>query len=418
VRVTGSVRVPGDKSLSHRALILSALADGTSRLGGLLDADDVRSTARALGALGARIDWSDGDARVIGLGRRGLRASGTDLDCGNSGTSARLLAGVVAGHPFAARFVGDESLSRRPMKRIKEPLEAMGATVKLERGDGLPMVVHGGNLRPVVWRTSTASAQTKSAILLGALVGGVRAVVHEPAPSRDHTERMLAAMGADIHADGWTATLEPVEGLQPLDLNLPGDASSAAFLVSLALVADAGDLELRNVGLNERRLGFLEAARRMNAAVAWEMEREVGREPVGTIRAKASNLHGITVEGTDVATMIDELVMLACLATRAEGDTIVRGAEELRVKESDRIAGVVNNLRAIGATAEETSDGFIVRGTRTPLHGLVRTRGDHRVAMSFGVLASLPGNEIRVDDPSCVAVSYPRFWEDLAGLIR
>jgi 3-phosphoshikimate 1-carboxyvinyltransferase len=418
VRVAGSVRVPGDKSLSHRALILSALAEGESRLGGLLEADDVRSTARALAALGAALDWSVGEGRVVGVGRRGLRASGTNLDCGNSGTTARLLAGVVAGHPFAARFIGDESLSRRPMKRIKEPLEAMGATIELERGDGLPMVVHGSTLRPVVWRTATASAQTKSAVLLGALVAGVRAEVHEPAPSRDHTERLLAAMGADVRANRRTAILEPVEGLQPLDIDLPGDPSSAAFLVSLALVADDGDLELPNVGLNERRLGFLEAARRMNATVSWEVEREVGGEPVGTIRAKASSLHGTTVEASDVPAMIDELVMLACLATRAEGDTIVRGAEELRVKETNRIASVVQNLRAIGAAAEETSDGFVVRGSRTPLRGLVRTGADHRVAMSFGVLAKVPGNEIRIDDPSCVAVSYPRFWEDLACLIR
>ena len=418
MRVTGTVRVPGDKSISHRALVLSALAEGHSRIRGLLDSDDVRCTARALAALGASIDWTNREGRVAGMGRRGLRASETDLDCGNSGTTARLLAGVVAGHPFAARFTGDESLSRRPMKRIKEPLEAMGASVELERGDGLPMVVHGANLQPVVWRTATASAQTKSAVLLAALVAGVRAEVQEPGPSRDHTERLLAAMGADVRSDQRTAILEPVDGLQPLDIDVPGDVSSAAFLVALALVADGGDLELRDVGLNERRLGFLEAARRMNATLSWEIRQEVGGEPAGTIRAKSSTLRGTTIEGTDVPAMIDELVLLACLATRAEGDTIVRGAEELRVKESDRIAAVVQNLRAIGAEAEETSDGFVVRGTRTPLRGLVRTRGDHRVAMSFAVLAKVPGNEIRIDNPSCVGVSYPRFWEDLTRLIR
>jgi 3-phosphoshikimate 1-carboxyvinyltransferase len=401
VRVAGSVRVPGDKSLSHRALILSALAEGESRLRGLLDSDDVRSTAEALAALGTPIDWGDGEGRVAGVGRRGLR-----------------LAGVVAGHPFAARFIGDESLSRRPMKRIKQPLEAMGATVELERGDGLPMVVHGATLQPVVWRTTTASAQTKSAVLLGALVGGVRAEVHEPAPSRDHTERLLAAMGADVRGSPRTAILEPVEALRPLDSEVPGDPSSAACLVALALLADSGDLQLHDVGLNDRRLGFFEIARRMNATLSWQVEQEAAGEPVGTIRAKASSLHGTTIEGSDVPAMIDELVLLACLATRAEGDTIVRGAEELRVKESDRIATVVENLRAIGADAEETSDGFIVRGKRTPLRGLVRTHGDHRVAMSFGVLARLPGNEIRIDDPSCVAVSYPRFWDDLERLIR
>jgi 3-phosphoshikimate 1-carboxyvinyltransferase len=418
VRVAGGVRVPGDKSLSHRALIFGALADGRSRFRGLLDSDDVRSTSRALGALGAEIVWADGEGRVAGRGRRGLRASEMDIDCGNSGTTARLLAGVVAGHPFAARFVGDASLSRRPMKRIREPLEAMGATVDLERGDGLPMVVHGADLRPVVWQTQTASAQTKSAVLLGALVAGVRAEVHEPAPSRDHTERMLAAMGASVRADDCTVILEPVERLEPLDIAMPGDPSSAAFLVALALLADRGDLELADVGLNERRTGFLGVARRMGATLSWDTDHEAGGEPVGMIRARSSSLRGVTVEGSEVPAMIDELVLLACLGARAEGDTIVRGAHELRVKESDRIATVVHNLRAIGAEAEETADGFVVRGTRTPLRGTVRTHGDHRVAMAFGVLARLPGNDIRIDDPSCVAVSYPRFWEDLERLTR
>lgn len=418
MRVSGSVRVPGDKSLSHRALILSTLAEGRSRLRGLLDSHDVRSTSRALASLGAAIEWAPEEARLIGVGRRGLRAPKADLDCGNSGTTARLLAGVVAGHPFAARFVGDESLSRRPMKRIKQPLEAMGATVDLERGDGLPMVVRGADLQSVVWRTPTASAQTKSAVLLGALVAGVRAELHEPAPSRDHTERLLGAMGASVRCSDCTVILEPVDRLEPLDIEVPGDPSSAAFLVALALLADRGELELHDVGLNERRTGFIDVARRMGAAISWDAERKVSGEPVGTIRARSSMLHGTTITGADVPTMIDELVLLGCLATRADGDTIVQGAQELRVKESDRIATVVENLRAIGADAEETADGFVVRGTRTRLHGSVRTHGDHRVAMAFGILAKLPGNDIRIDDPGCVAVSYPRFWEDLERLTR
>ena len=418
MKVEGSVRVPGDKSLSHRALILGALADGRSSVRGLLDADDVRSTWTALESLGVDIDWSDGMARIGGVDRRGLRTAVSDLDCGNSGTTARLLAGVVAGHPIAARFVGDESLSRRPMKRIKEPLEAMGAAIDLERGDGLPMVVHGADLRPIVWRTAVASAQTKSAVLLAALAAGVRAEVHEPAPTRDHTERLMAAMGANVVSRGETVILEPVTRIEPLDMYVPGDASSAAFLIALALLSDRGDLEVRDVGLNERRTGFLEAARRMGADITWTVERNVAGEPVGTIRARSSSLQGITVEGNDVPAMIDELVLLACLATRAVGETIVHGARELRVKESDRIATVVRNLRAIGASAEEIHDGFVVRGTQKSLRGAIRAQGDHRVAMAFGVLARLPGNEIQIDDPSCVAVSYPAFWMDLERFTR
>lgn len=418
VRVSGTARLPGDKSLSHRALILGALADGVSRVGGLLDSQDVRSTAGALAALGASIQWDDGEARIEGRGRRGLRAPTVNLDCGNSGTTARLLAGVVAGHPFDARFVGDASLSRRPMGRIKQPLEAMGATVELERGDGLPMVVRGADLRPVVWQTPIASAQTKSAILLGGLVAGVRVEVREPAPTRDHTERLLTAMGATVTPDQQAIVLDPVQRLRPIDLEIPGDPSSAAFLIALAILADDGELELRDVALNERRLGFVSAVRRMGADVSWTVDRDAAGEPVGTIRARSSRLCGTTIEGSDVPAMIDELVLLACIAARADGPTTVRGAQELRVKESDRIATVVRNLQAIGARADETSDGFVVHGTSAPLKGAVRAHGDHRVAMAFGVLASLPHSDIRIDDRSCVAVSYPRFWDDLERLTR
>lgn len=418
MRVSGTVRVPGDKSLSHRALILAALADGRSRVRRLLDSEDVRSTAGALAALGTPIEWRDGEARIDGRGRRGLRPPSRDLDCGNSGTTARLLAGVVAGHPFRARFIGDASLSRRPMQRIKQPLEAMGATVELERGDGLPMRVRGADLRSLVWETPIASAQAKSAVLLGALVAGVRVEVSEPAPTRDHTERLLGAMGAHVEAHDGRVVLEPVAHLSPLDFDVPGDPSSAAFLVGLALLADKGEVELLGVALNERRMGFVEVVRRMGGSVSSEVQRDTAGEPVGTIRAKPSRLRGTTIEGPDVPAMIDELVLLACLAVRAEGVTTVRGAQELRVKESDRIATVVQNLRAIGARAEETSDGFSVQGSRAPLSGLVRTHGDHRVAMAFGVLASLPGNAIDIDDPSCVGVSYPGFWDDLKRLTR
>ena len=418
MRVGGTVELPGDKSLSHRALILGALADGRSRIRGLLESDDVKSTARALAALGVTMQPANGAVHVDGLGRRGLHAAPRELDCGNSGTTARLLAGVVAGHPFAARFVGDASLSRRPMMRIKQPLEAMGATVDLERGDGLPMTVRGSDLDPVVWESPTASAQTKSAILLAALVAGVRAEVREPGPSRDHTERLLTALGASVQSSARSVILDPVDRLDPLDFEVPRDPSSASFLVALALLADEGEIVLRHVGLNDRRVGFFRVARRMGGEVRWETEGEATGEPVGTIRATPSSLRGTVVEGPEVPAMIDELVLLGCLATRAEGETIVRGAQELRVKESDRIATVVRNLTSIGAAAEETPDGFVVRGSARPLRGTVRTHGDHRVAMAFGVLARVPGNDVRIDDVSCVAVSYPRFWEDVEHLTR
>ena len=418
VKAAGTVEVPGDKSLSHRALIFAALAHGRSRVRGLLESADVTATAGVLRTLGVDISSTDGATTIAGRGRRGLHAPPRDLDCGNSGTTARLIAGVVAGHPFAARFVGDASLSRRPMKRIKHPLEAMGAWVELERGDGLPLTVLGGDLSPIVWETSTASAQTKSAILLAALVAGVRAEVREPAPSRDHTERLLAALGAHVATSEGQVTVEPVEQLSPLDFDVPGDPSSASFLAALGLVADEGEVVLRDVGLNGRRIGFFHVARRMGADIQWQMEREVAGEPVGTIRARPSALRGTVVEAAEIPGMIDELVLLGCLATRAAGETLVRGAQELRVKESDRIATLVQNLRSIGADADETADGFVVHGSTRPLRGMVRTQGDHRIAMAFGVLARIPGNDVRVDDAACVAVSYPRFWEDVERLTR
>jgi 3-phosphoshikimate 1-carboxyvinyltransferase len=304
------------------------------------------------------------------------------------------------------------------MKRIKEPLEAMGATIDLECGDGLPMTVRGGDLRPIVWETSTASAQTKSAILLGALVASVRATVREPAPSRDHTERLLTALGAQVTTIGAEVILEPVDQIAPLDFEVPGDPSSAAFLAALGLVADEGEVVLCDVGLNPRRIGFFHVARRMGGDIEWTVDREIAGEPVGTIRARPSSLRGTDIEGAEIPGMIDELVLLGCLAARAQGETNVRGAQELRVKESDRIAAVVQNLRSIGAEADETPDGFVVRGSQRQLRGVVRTHGDHRVAMAFGVLARVPGNDVRVDDPSCVAVSYPRFWEDVERLTR
>jgi 3-phosphoshikimate 1-carboxyvinyltransferase len=355
VKVAGTVRVPGDKSISHRALMLASLAEGRSRIRGLLTADDVGSTGRVLSALGVTI-VRNGDVVVHGRGRRSLSRPLGDLDCGNSGTTTRLLAGVVAAHPFEARFIGDASLSRRPMRRIKAPLEAMGASVTLSASDGLPMTVRGGTLTPIRWTTETASAQTKSAVLLAALVAGVPAEVAEPFPSRDHTERMIAAMGGRVHVSNRTAIVEPVDRLSPLDIEIPADPSSASFFVALALLSDVGELILPDVNLNERRIGFLHAVRAMNGQVTWEIERESAGEPVGTIRAKASRLRGVTVTSESIPSMIDELILLGCLGARAEGETRVQGASELRVKESDRIAALVANLRAVGVDADETAE--------------------------------------------------------------
>jgi 3-phosphoshikimate 1-carboxyvinyltransferase len=413
-RVSGELRVPGDKSISHRALIFSALASGVSRVRGILPSADVKATAGVLRSLGVSVPDLATSMEIVGVGANGFRTPDRDLDCGNSGTSVRLLAGVAAGSGITGRFIGDESLSRRPMRRVQRPLEAMGARVELSQHGGLPMTVQGGPLTQLEWNNDTSSAQVKSCVLLAALCAGVEATVREPTRSRDHTERMLAAHGVEVWINEGAVLLFGGQSLSPLDLDVPGDPSSAAFFAALAALAPKGELLLERVCVNETRTGFLASLAEMGASV--ELEDRVMRsgEATANVRVSAGGaLRGVTIGREAIPTLIDELPLLACLAAYAEGETRVTGAEELRVKESDRISAVVSNLKALGAVAEELSDGFIVTGTRPRLRGTVITHGDHRLAMAFGILAALPGNEIAIDDRDCVAVSYPEFWEDL-----
>jgi len=408
------MRVPGDKSISHRALMLAVLGRGRSRIRGILRSADVRSTAEVLRALGATIPPLDDDEVVInGLGLRGLRAPTRDLDCGNSGTTTRLLAGVVGGAGVAARFVGDASLSARPMRRVAAPLEAMGARVELPPHGGLPMTIRGGTLRGVTWHAEVASAQVKSAILLAGVVGNVPVEVHEPAATRDHTERMLRARGVDVRVEGLVVSLLPAARLDASDVFVPGDPSSAAFFAGLAALGVGGTVRMEGISVNPGRVGALRALTRMGAVVRHEALADASGEPTATVVVAAGPLRGIEIAPAEVPSLIDEVPLLACVAARASGETRITGATELRVKESDRIAAIVQNLRAIGAEAEELPDGLVVRGQERSLAGHVTTHGDHRIAMAFGILGAVPGNSITIDDPSCVAVSYPTFWDDL-----
>ena len=409
--------MPGDKSISHRALILSALASGPSRIRGILDSEDVRSTAGVLRALGAPIAEIADEMTVEGVGLRGLRQPAHALDCGNSGTTTRLMAGVAAAHPFTSRFEGDASLSRRPMKRVAEPLTYMGARFEFEHGDGLPMTIHGVDLRSIDWDTHAASAQVKSAILLAGLVSGVEVRVTEKSPSRDHTERMLRAMGGDVENDGNQVCLRPASRIRAIEINVPADPSSAAFFVALASVASAGELILEKVCLNPTRTGFLSVMKRMGAQIETVGETETAGEAVGSLRVVPSRLKSVRVGEGEVPSLIDELPLLACTAAAAGVDLEITGADELRVKESDRINAVVQNLRAVGADAEELPDGLRVMGGRRELAGEVDPRGDHRIAMAFGILSVASGNRIRILSPECVAVSYPRFWGDLHHIV-
>jgi 3-phosphoshikimate 1-carboxyvinyltransferase len=417
LRVAGELTVPGDKSISHRSLICAALAEGTSRVRAVLQSADVHSTAGVLRALGAEIPPLGDDVVIQGVGLRGLRDPSVDLDCGNSGTSTRLLAGVVAGAGVVGRFVGDASLSRRPMRRIARPLAAMGATVELPEHGGLPMTVRGAQLSDIEWVNETGSAQVKSCIMFAALCAGVEAKVVESPRSRDHTERMLASQGAEVWVNEQSVLLHPVARLTPLDVVVPGDPSSAAFFAALAALAPRGQLLLRRVCVNDTRIGFLAALREMGASIALDDRERVAGEWIADVRVDGgATLRGISIGREAIPTLIDELPLVACLAAYAEGETRVTGAAELRVKESDRIAVVVGNLRALGAEAEELPDGFVVRGTAPALRGHVVTHGDHRMAMAFGILGALPGNDIEIDDRDCVAVSYPTFWSDLAAV--
>jgi 3-phosphoshikimate 1-carboxyvinyltransferase len=419
--VQGRVRVPGDKSVSHRTLMLAALATGTSTIRGILESEDVHSTAEVLRALGWPIPEIASDMRVEG---RGLQSPETAalraLQCGNSGTTTRLTAGIAAAQPFASTFLGDASLSRRPMRRVTDPLEAMGARVEwLGTPDRLPMQVHGGALTSLSWELDVASAQLKSAILLAGLCGGVAVRVREPAPTRDHTEQMLRSLGVQVTTANDWITLAPVASLPPATWDVPGDPSSAAYFLGLAALADQGELVLENVLASPFRDGFVRVLKRMGADVALlpTSSGSAGATNGIVVRAGAA-LHPVTVAADEVPAMIDELPLLAVLAARIHGETTVRGAAELRVKESDRIAVTVANLRAIGADADELPDGFVVRGNDAPLRGVVETHGDHRIAMAFGVLSATRGVDIRIDHREIVAVSYPGFWNDLERVTR
>jgi len=419
VSTARNVSVPGDKSLSHRALMFAALATGRSTVRGILPSADVMHTAGVLRRLGVDVPatWSaDETLEIVGRGRRGLRQADVDLDCGNSGTTTRLMAGVIAGHPMRATLVGDASLSRRPMRRIARPLTQMGAAFSFVADDGLPMTIQGGGLRDLDWISPTASAQVKSAILLAALVAGCSARVQEPTRSRDHTERMLSALGAPVIVTEDAVLLGPVDVLAPLDFDVPGDPSSALFLIAGAVLRGE-PLEIRNVGVNATRIGAFAVLERMGVALTLANERQSGGEPVADVHvAPCAGLRGVDIGGAEIPSLIDEIPILACLAARAEGETRIADAAELRVKESDRISAVVTNLRAIGANADELPDGMVIRGATVRLTGPVITRADHRIAMAFGVLGAVPGNAITIDDPDCVSVSFPGFWAMLNDL--
>ena len=430
-RLRGTLAVPGDKSITHRALMLGALADGESRIERFLDADDTRATLACVRALGVEVEElgigepGGGALLVRGRGRAALHEAGDVLDCGNSGTSIRLLTGLLAGLPGLAVLTGDASLRQRPMARIVRPLRALGADVTA-RAEGTlpPIVVRGGALSGGMRvETPVASAQVKSALLLAALAADGPTTVVEPAATRDHTERMLAARGARVEtvaapSGGFEVTLRPPPGdLAPDDVTVPGDISGAAFwLVAAALHPDA-ELTLTGVGVNPTRTGILDVLGAMGAEIELLEERESGGEPVADLHVRSSTLRGTRVDGALVPRSIDELPLVALAAAFAEGETVIADAAELRVKESDRIAETARMLSAFGVQVEERPHGLHVRGGIERLSGAhVNARGDHRLAMLAAVAGLLATGETVVDGAEAASVSYPAFWEELERL--
>ena len=417
MRVAGNVRVPGDKSITHRVLLLAALARGSSRIRGALTSLDARSTARILRQLGARVSPLRDGAVVQVDGRGRLSRPDATLDCGNSGTTTRLTLGLLAGHDFAATLTGDRSLRRRPMRRVTTPLGAMGARFTEHNGDGLPLTIHGGPLTPLRYQLPVSSAQIKSALLLAGIAGNVEVSLREPnGRSRDHTERLLRAFGYDLtENDGWI-TSKPTGRIEPFTIDVPGDPSSAAFLVGVALLAESGSLRISGVGLNPTRSGFLQVLSRMGGQVRIENQRDQFGEPVGDLVVEPASLEGTEVRAEEIPGLIDEIPLLAVVASRASGTTTFRQVGELRVKESDRLGLLAENLRAVGARAVVQDDDLLVEGGDQSPAGAVRTAADHRLAMAFAVLGTVPGARVQIDDLACAAVSFPGFPETLSRL--
>lgn len=407
----GSVRVPGDKSVSHRALMLGALADGVSHIRGFLEGEDTRATAAVLQQLGVRIETpADGERRVHGVGLHGLRGTTERLDCGNAGTGMRLLAGLLAGQAFDSTLIGDESLSKRPMRRVTDPLALMGA--RIDSQEGLPPLhVHGKqSLHGIQYTLPVASAQVKSALLLAGLYAQGDTEVIEPHPTRDYTERMLAAFGWPIDFAPGRARLSGGHALRATDVDVPADFSSAAFFLVAASIVPGSELRLPSVGLNPRRTGLLHALRLMGADIRIENERESGGEPVGDLVVRHAPLHGIELPEALVPDMIDEFPVLFVAAAAAKGRTVVRGAAELRVKESDRLAAMATGLRALGVAVDEAPDGAAIDGGAMS-GGTIESHGDHRIAMSFAVAGLIAGGPVRINDCNNVATSFPGFLE-------
>jgi 3-phosphoshikimate 1-carboxyvinyltransferase len=416
--IKSELEVPGDKSISHRAVMLAALSNGTCVLRGFLASEDCLCTVAAMRALGIQIEAADATTLIVHGKRRVFTAPKQAIDCGNSGTTMRLLAGLLAGQPFRSRLTGDPSLSKRPMRRVMEPLNKMGANITAEGKDGRPpLVIEGGKLQPIDYVSPVASAQVKSAVLLAGLFAKGRTSVTEPYQSRDHTERMLEYFLIRPQKTDLTVSIHGGQTPESRDFQIPGDISSAAFWMVAAAAQPRSHLLIKNVGLNETRTGVIAVLVRMGAQVS-EIVENNGAEPLGTIEVRGARLRGTEIGGKEIPNVIDELPIIAVAAALAQGTTVIRDAGELRVKETDRLAAIATNLRAMGAQVQETEDGMIITGG-IPLHGTrVDSFGDHRIAMAFAIAGMFAEDETTITNVDCVNTSYPGFYQTLDRILK
>lgn len=415
----GELSVPGDKSISHRSIMFGAIADGLTEVTNFLQGADCLSTISCFRSLGIEIENQQDKILIHGKGLHGLHASDQILDVGNSGTTTRLISGILAGQPFKSTLNGDASIQKRPMKRIFTPLSAMGAAFKsLKDNDCAPFTISGGQLHGIHYESPVASAQVKSAVLLAGLYAEGITSVTEPVLSRNHTELMLSGFGAAITSSGTTASIEPEPDLKGQQIHVPGDISSAAYFIALGLITPNSEILIKNVGINPTRDGIIKAALAMGGNLTLLNERTVSGEPVADILVKSSSLHGTSIGGELIPTLIDELPIIAVMAAFAKGTTTITDAQELRVKESDRIAVVTENLSAMGGSITPTEDGMIIEGG-VPLHGTcIKTHLDHRIAMAFAIAGLNADGITTFDDKNVVTISYPTFFEDIKQLTR
>ena len=415
----GTVTIPGDKSISHRSVMFGALADGTTKVTNFLRGADCLSTIACFRKLGIEIEETPDEILIHGKGIHGLTAPDSMLDVGNSGTTTRLISGILAGQPFTTELNGDESIQSRPMKRIIDPLSQMGADIESIRGNGCaPLRIRQSQLHGIHYQSKVASAQVKSCILLAGLYADGTTSVTEPYLSRNHTEIMLKHFGAQITSEGTTAMIVPGAELHGQEIEVPGDISSAAYFIAAGLIVPGSEILIKNVGINPTRDGLLRVCKDMGADITLLNKNLENGEPTADLLVRAGSLHGTTVGGAVIPTLIDELPVVAALACFAEGTTVIKDAQELKVKESNRIDVMVQNLTAMGAHVTATDDGMIIEGGH-PLHGaVIDSKLDHRIAMTFAITALASDGATKITGADCVKISYPGFYEDLAMLAK